>query len=148
VERAVLRWLRELVDDVDAAAAAKEAAVVRQVTAEHEGRHLARDIVKLDKALAQLAVDRAMREIPEQAFRDARDELVATRSLVAARLEQVEMRESAPALDFAVYGGLLAEWETIPAVDRRALLAAVIARVEVTAAVELSVVVVPTWPVG
>lgn len=148
VERAVLRWLRELVDDVDAAAAAKEAAVVRQVTAEHEGRRLARDIVKLDKALAQLAVDRAMREIPEQAFRDARDELVATRSLVAARLEQAEMRESAPALDFAVYGGLLAEWETIPAVDRRALLAAVIARVEVTAAAELSVVVVPTWPVG
>lgn len=147
VEPLVFDWLHDLVDDIDAAAAVQARRDRKTQSARQRLAGLKRQIGELDKALTRLTVDRAKGLVPDQAYADARDEILTSRTRLVE--DQAEAERSAtvgPRLDVAEYRGLLKEWDTLPVEARRQALRRIIRRVRVWSHPRpCRVDVVPTW---
>lgn len=121
VEDAVLAELRLLDADVTTRAAAKAAASAHRTVARAERAALSREVTRLDRALVALAKETGT--LPEPVYRQAVAELVAERDSAVARLEALAPEIKAAPPSRAVVHGLLRDWDLLPVVRRRDLLA-------------------------
>ncbi|MFG1846681.1 recombinase family protein [Micromonospora carbonacea] len=146
-EAQVMKWLRGLVDDLDAATEANTKRQHRVESAQSKASAIDRKISDIDKALTRLTIDKARDLIPEQAYVDARDELMASRVRLAEELAEAKRAAAAgPETNVTEYRGLLVEWDTLPLEARREALRRVIRRVWVWSDPRpCRVTVVPTW---
>lgn len=146
VEAEVLRWLRGMVEGVDAAARTQRQAQAKVVTHRHRAESLARLIRQQEEALTRLTVDRARGLIPDDdAYLKARDEITLARDRLTGEHEDVTRVAKAGArFDPAAYRGLLAEWTTTPVAARRETLRSLLARVRVWGE-PFEVQPVPVW---
>lgn len=131
-EAAVLEQLRQWAADLDQAAAetrAREASVPRI----DRGR-VEQQLLKVDQALGRLAKQRALDDLmPAAAFESARDELLAERGQLEARLAQLAETESRSMVNYQpILADLLAKWEVYPVARKNAMLRQLIRHVTVT----------------
>lgn len=129
----VLAWLRELADEVGEAAAQAKEAERRQLRSRTDAQAAAREVAEIDRQLAELTRQLVAGRVPESVYDTARDELMAERDeheqrLTLAEQHAREVREPA----HIIARGLLDEWDTLPVLDCRELLAQVIRYVQVT----------------
>lgn len=148
VEAEVLDWLREIVDDIDAATEVNERQQVRIDQASKKAETLRRQITDLDKALTAATVKNVQGLIPDDAYVAARDELTGKRARLMQELEQYESTTVAtPRFDAAEYQGLLAEWDILPVEARREMLRRLLSRIRVWGR-PVKVKPIPVWEEG
>lgn len=135
LERAVRGWLADYATDVDERTAAMEARRSRVLLAQADRTRLERELINLDKALTRHAVDRALHPdaLPESVYTATIAELASRRRALDEQLELAgaEERRHARPPEPAVFGGLLAEWDTIDPDGKRDVLQTLIRRVAV-----------------
>ncbi|MER5358828.1 recombinase family protein [Streptomyces sp. NPDC002785] len=141
VEDDVHLWLaREVAAVVDAAPSSP---VDLSVDDDRKQVRLARDRARLEAehtritgALSNLAVDRAMNPdaFTDGVFEQARDKLLGQKKAVAEALEAASVAEVAPDRSklIPIAAGLLAEWDTLVAAEKNAILRSLIRRVVCT----------------
>lgn len=146
VEAAVMDWLRERAARADATTDAAAVRRARQARRKVDAEQLAREVLKLDSALAQLEVNRAgSPEVPVHVWDAARTDLLDKRKLAEERrlIARAEARQGEPAQAAA---RLLADWEMLSTEQLRAMLRQLIARVEVVPQrPRAQVEIVPVW---
>ncbi len=125
-EAVVLDWLAQYADDIERAASEAPAPVPD--TAKRAAR-AQRDRVEAERALVKLAAGWAAGEVPDAAYRPARDLLTAKVEAAAKREALAEVRRTAPTVEAR---GLIEEWPTLSVEARRAMLGALIESVTVT----------------
>lgn len=148
VEDAVLDWLREQAEDVDAAAAAALAVQAKRAVGRSEVERLAREVSRVGEALQRLVVQEATSpEVPREVFVGAREELSAQHQALTAALEEASRESRASEEDPGrVAQELLAVWDTSPVALRRQLLGRLVARVMVwSGRPQARIEVVPVW---
>lgn len=120
-ETAVLDWLRDVADDVDARADLAASQVASRAAARTERAHYARQAAALDKAMTGLTLDRARRIVPEAAFIAAMDELIAEQATVREALDRLgDLATPRPSRAAAVR--VIDGWDNLPVADRRRML--------------------------
>ena len=147
VENAVREWLGAVAaEHVDTAARVADAEETSRVIAASDEQRLLREVAKLDEALTRLTVQLAEGIVPMQAYRDARKELEARRTVLLDKAESAGRASRAPARNTAAAAGfLLTQWDDLPLENRRELLRALVSRVVVWSGAQLHVEVIPTW---
>jgi site-specific DNA recombinase len=142
VEEPVKVWLQEVAYDTGAVA---DAAQHAGQDSKAEAQRLAREVTALDRQLTTLTVQLAADVVPAAAYAAARDDILGRRELLATHLREVEATIiTAPPDPSGVARGLLAEWDEIAVEARRALLRALLVRIDVDVATR-TVVPVPRW---
>lgn len=148
VEAAVLDWLREVADDVEAAVDLSLAAAAKSSRRRDDAGMLERELASLDDQLVRLTVDLASGLVPEAAYVAARDLIAGKREVVQARLAELQRLAAAPRSDRpqAAAAALLRDWDLLPVPQRREALRRLVARVVVTPGRPRALVeVVPAW---
>lgn len=151
VESAVLGWLAAFAADVDTSSEAAQAGDRIRLRAHVDASIAAREIADIDRQLTMLTRKLAQEVIPEKAYIDARDELMAERGEAQKKLDLAADAGDAPRQppkDIAIR--LLENWEILPVRSRRTLLAQLIRGVLVLpspgAPRPAPIWVVPMWP--
>lgn len=150
VDEAVREWLAEVAGEVDSGADAALAQAARSARRRQDARALAREATAADKALMQLAVNQAAEatRMPEAVFTAARDELLAQRAALEARMLAAEA-DAAAGVPAVEAGELLAEWEMLPVEHRRGALRRLVGLVWVSPGRPRATArVVPVWEGG
>jgi Site-specific recombinases, DNA invertase Pin homologs len=146
----VVKWLAGVADEIDSAARAK-AMTRRQRTADRaEVRRLAREVTRLETALARLTRQVAEGLVPAEAYVLGRDGLLRD---LAARREALQVAEDACARAEVptpgVVAGLLEDWPRMDDAGKRAVLGALVREIVVGPrrghAGERRVWVTPAW---
>jgi hypothetical protein len=122
-EAAVLEWLEDYAEEIEA-----EAATATPAQRPSDLARATRRRVEAKKALAKLAAGWASGAVPDDAYEDAR--LILVERLAAA--EAAERAAAQPAGPAPLPVGLLEEWETLAVESRRAILVQYVEAVEVT----------------
>lgn len=150
IEAEVLDWLREVADEVDAAAAAVLAQETRRTVATSERERLQREIDRIDRSMVKLTVQLNEDVISERAYRGTRVEYEEKRAGLEKALEALGREERRSRGDApAVARKLLETWAIQPVGQRRETLRQLIARIEVRSGRPRSTVrIVPTWDEG
>jgi site-specific DNA recombinase len=138
VERAVLAEVAEHVKSIDARAATKTARVAARTRARADRARLLREQQRLAKTLAQLTVQVASGLVPEQAYRDAREELEAQQAELVTQLADVVDDDERLGANPTALQGLLREWDILEPHVRRDALADFVRRVEIVGPEEAS----------
>ncbi|MGW1679350.1 recombinase family protein [Saccharopolyspora sp. NPDC002376] len=153
----VFDYLALLADDVGEAAEQARAVQRAQLQVRSDAETARRELAAIDKQLADLTLQLVRERIPESAYDIARDDLLAERDEAASRValaEKAAQQSTAGEELPAVARGLLGEWKTLPVLDRRELLAKLIARAEIIPGEENSagrgrrraaIRIVPAW---
>ncbi|MGH3813436.1 MAG: recombinase family protein [Pseudonocardiaceae bacterium] len=151
LEAAVLDWLAEHADDVEAAEAVAEAQVAQASASEAADKRRLTEITRLERALVRLAQQHAEDEDPdEDTYQAARADYLARKKQLAAAVEENGRRRRMTDMDpRRVARSLLADWKVMPVEARRELLHQIIDHVEVSTGRPRSRVrVVPVWELG
>jgi DNA invertase Pin-like site-specific DNA recombinase len=153
VHAAVRDWLATVADDVDRRAGAIAEQKARAGRVRVDAGKAAREVARLDQAIAALAVQAAQGLLPASAHALAVDDLLTQREAAETRLRAAEQDAaylSAPAPSTA--RTLLGSWDELVDVDPKGLrdvLSALISRVEIHPAPEgerhTVITVVPRW---
>lgn len=123
VEAFVLQWLRGQAEGVDERAASRAAAVARRATVRSDQTRLARELGRVEDALARLATQNAMDPMPAAAYRKSRADLDAAHTDLSAALEDARRAERQVIDDpAAAAAGLLEDWDDRPVEHRREVL--------------------------
>ncbi|WP_327037327.1 MULTISPECIES: recombinase family protein [Microbacterium] len=125
---AVRSWLHEREVKVREAAAAGIAALPPHISSDPRAE-LSRRVTRATEKLIQLADQRIELDLPLDVYASLRDRYEASRRAAEAELRTIRVRSGAPLRILPV---LLERWEDIEVAEKRELLRAIIARVEVT----------------
>lgn len=145
VEQEVLAWLRREAGRVnresDRRRGRQQVINVRRVEADA----VARDILDLDRQLANLTRQLGREVIPESAYAAARDEIVEAKRVLAERHARAVLATKATD-PRPVAADLLRDWPTLHVAERREILRQLITRVDVAPGrPRARVRVVPAW---
>ena len=130
-EQAVLDWLRDKAESVEAAAAVEADRETARVLAATDADRLARQATRIDGQLDKLTDGWASGLVPDATYQRTRDRLIAERDELGRELQQLDARQAPAEPVQPVAVGLLAEWDTLAVAERRELLRKLIERVEV-----------------
>ncbi|KAB2341883.1 recombinase family protein [Actinomadura rudentiformis] len=134
LESLILDWIEEVAAvDVNTKAELMTARAAARTAADAGRKRLLREGQQLAKALTQLTVDRAKGLVPEAAYREARDELVADQERVQNALESLaDEKDRLADPPVRVARDLVKRWPTLPPAVRRDLLSKLVKQVTVT----------------
>jgi DNA invertase Pin-like site-specific DNA recombinase len=147
VEGSVRTWLETVAADIDDATVTAAAAHASRARRRSDAARLAREVTALDRQLVELTKQLTAGVVPAAVYAATRDDLMTARDAAAARqlLEEDRARMD-PVRPGRAAAALLAQWDTLPVENRRALLRRLIARVVVTPGRPRGTVeIVPTW---
>jgi site-specific DNA recombinase len=130
-ERAVLKFLHEVSDDVSAASRRAAAAQERRTVARSESADISRRLKRAEERLNRLTSGWTEGLVPDSAYLATRDEILDVQRHLTAELEAAEARVERAPKAIAVPPELLAVWDQLPVDDRRTVLRPLVDRVEV-----------------
>lgn len=151
LESEVLGWLREIADDVDAGAVARDATKRARLRAQVDVEQTVRQVAAIDRQLTRLTLQHAAEEeMPEAVYTAARDELLEQRKAAMTKLEAAKHAADLPTRpprELSI--SLLRDWSILPVRHRRDMLAALVRVILVKPAAQLhgpsTVEIIPTW---
>lgn len=149
VERAVLAWLSERVEAIDAQI---DERLVTEPAAQASTKvdldRVSRRVVQAEEALTRLTIDRAQGLVPDHAYIAARDEIEQRRKQLIEQHDELrrELDRHGQQPNAADFQGLLREWDTLSVDHRRLQLRALIREVRVLAGRPRAVIdIIPAW---
>jgi site-specific DNA recombinase len=151
VEDEVRKELKRWAADIDSRAAVTKSRLAAKAVAEADRTRLDNELVKIDAALARLATQKAIDgdRMPDGVYEQSRDQLLARRAELDASLAQVADLTQQTAVDCVpIILGLLAEWDVLPVLSKREVLAKLIRHVILSRPVPggpAKVEIVPIW---
>jgi DNA invertase Pin-like site-specific DNA recombinase len=129
----VLRWLREVADDVDGSAQRVDVAAAERLSAEAEAERLAALVERTDAAIEKLTIQLGDGLVSEKAYERAVKALEGRRTGEAAAVDAAALEARRMVVEdvSAVAADLLARWPTIPTETRRETLGRLVKHVSV-----------------
>lgn len=138
-EAAVLAWLVEHAPGLAEQAAREVASGARQVADDAEARELAREASRLEARQQKLLATFLDGIAPAAAYAAERDSMAQQQAVIARRLDALLLARRQPPSIPTVTVRLLDDWELLPVEERRAIVEALIERVEVVPPVKRGV---------
>lgn len=143
VERPVMAWLETWAAELNSRAAIITLDERRTARNRDEASQIEMWVKDLDKKLAQLTVHLVSGLVPEGAYALARDEILAERTGLAARLAEMS---ASTAIAMPSVPDLVRTWPDLPMGERREMLRRLISRIEVVPGKPTATVnIVPIW---
>lgn len=150
VDAEVLVWLRQIADPVNAQAEVLKAQRVSKTSAKGEVKKVAREVTRLETALARLTRQVAEGLVPISAYGPARDSIQADIARHVARAQELEdelamLARPAPRLAL----DLVRDWSTLDDLGKREVLASLVREISVrprwSDRATPRVLIVPMW---